>query len=58
MARCRDCWVLREHPEIVDEAIVFGQGCPARKYGFDCPDAEFVFGEQMDELEPWEVEWP
>ena len=37
MARCKDCPFLKEHPEIVDEHIVFLDGCPAETYGYDCP---------------------
>ena len=49
MARCKNCWVLKEHPEIVDESIVFGDGCPAEVYGYDCPFYDMVAEE--DELE-------
>jgi len=57
MARCKDCWVLEEHPEIIDEDIVFGDGCPAEDYGFDCPFLElFELEEELEEAEWEEIE--
>jgi len=51
VARCKNCWVLEEHPEIVDESIVFGNGCPAEVYGFDCPDAIWLDEDEEEEVE-------
>jgi len=49
VARCKNCWILEEHPEIVDESIVFGNGCPARVYGYECPDAIWLDEEDEEE---------
>jgi len=48
VARCKGCWVLEQHPEIVEESIVFGNGCPSEVYGYDCP---FYDLEEDDEEE-------
>ena len=54
MARCKGCWVLKEHPDIVDEYIVFGDGCPAEIYDFDCPFYDTVMEEEeYEEEEEW-----
>ena len=49
VARCKNCWIPEQHPEIVDESIVFGDGCPAEVYGYECPDYDLMFDEDEEE---------
>jgi len=49
MPKCKSCSILDLHPDIVDEYIVFGPGCPAEVYGYDCPDLDLVEDEETGE---------